>query len=112
MPLAGTQIDTSNNVRLCYNTITALGITENGNGTELEDSKENHFFIVFYLTSKEEASRSLTLFIELTGSSLVVKMYFSITLEDAIDLFVNGEPLGQVFIDSARNISKNTIIDG
>ena len=32
VPLAGTPIDTSNNVRLYYNTFTALGFTKNGNG--------------------------------------------------------------------------------
>ena len=105
-------IDTSNNVRLYYTTFTALGFSKNGNGIKLEDFEDNHFFLVFDLTSTEEASRSLTLFPELTGSSLTLNLYFSIALEDAIELFLIGERFSQVFIDSARNISKNTLIDG
>ena len=112
MPLAGTPIDTSNNVRLYYNTFTALGFTKNGNGIKLENFEDNHFFLVFELTSAEEASRSLRLFPELTGSSLTLKFYFSTALEDAIELFLIGERFSQVFINSARNISKNTLING
>ena len=112
VPLAGKPIDTSNNVRLYYNTFRALGFNKNGNGIKLEDFEGNHFFLVFDLTSTEEASRSLTLFPKLTGSSLTLKLYFSTALEDAIELFLIGERFSQVFIDSARNISKNTLIDG
>ena len=112
VPLAGTPIDTSNNVRLHYNTFTALGFNKNGNGIKLEDFEDNHFFLVFDLTSMDEASRNLTLFPELTGSSLTLKLYFSTALEDAIELFLIGELFSQVFIDSVRNISMNTLIDG
>ena len=112
VPLAGTPIDTSNNVRLYYDTFTALGFTKNGNGIKVEDFEDNHFFLVFDLTSTEEASRSLTLFPELIGWSVTLILYFSTGLEDAIEIFLNGERFSQVFIDSARNISKNTLIDG
>ena len=90
----------------------ALGFNKNGNGIKLEDFEDNHFFLVFVLPSTEEASRSLTLFPELTGSSLTLKLYFSTALEDAIELFLIGERFSQVFIVSARNISKITLIDG
>lgn len=112
VPLAGTPLDTTNNVRLYYNTITALGFNKSGNGIQLEDYEDNHFFLVFDLTSTEEASRNLTLFPELTGSSLTLKLYFEKALDDAIELFLIGERFSQVFIDSSRNISKNTLIDG
>ena len=112
VPLVGTPIDTSNTVRLHYNRFTALRVTKNGNGVKLEDFEDNRFFLVFDLTSTEEASRSLTLFPELTGSSLTLKLYFSTALEDAIELFLIGERFSQVFIDSLRNISRNTLIDG
>ena len=62
MPLAGTPLDTSNSVRLYYNTITALGFTKSGNGIRLEDFEDNHSILVFDLTSTEEASKNLTLF--------------------------------------------------
>ena len=67
VPLAGTPLDTSNNVRLYYNTITGLGFTKNGNGIKLEDFDDNHFFMVPDLTSTEEAMKILALFPELTG---------------------------------------------
>ena len=105
LPLAGTPLDTSNNVRLYYNTITGLGFAKSGNGIKLEDFDENHFFLVFDLISTEEASKSLTLFPELTGSSLSLKLFFSKALDDAVELFFIGERFSQVFIDSARNIS-------
>ena len=112
VPLAGTSLDTSNNVRLYYKTITALGFTKSRNGIKLEDFQDNNLNLVFDLTSTEEASKNLTLFPELTGSSLTPKLYFSKALGDAIELFHIGERFSQVFIDSARNFPKNTLIDG
>ena len=112
VPLAGTPLDTSNNVRLYFNTKTAFGFTKSGNGMRLEYFGENHFILVFDLTSTEEASRNLTLFPELTGSSWTLKLYFSKALDDAFELFLIGERFSQVFINSARNISKNTLTDG
>ena len=108
VPLAGTPLDTTNIVRLYYNTITALGF----NGIKLEDYEDNHFFLVFDLTSTEEASKNFTLFPELTGSSLTLKLYFEKALDDAIELFLIGERFSQVTIDSARNIKKNRPYDG
>ena len=112
VPLAGTPLDTTNNVRLYYNTITALGFKEKSNGIKLEDYEDNHFFLVFDLTSTEEASKNFTLFPELTGSSLTLKLYFEKALDDAIELFLIGERFSQVTIDSARNIKKNRPYDG
>ena len=45
VPLAGTRVDTSNNVRPHYNTITA-GFTKRGNGVRLEDFEDNHFLLI------------------------------------------------------------------
>ena len=107
-----TPLDTSNNVRVYYNTITGFGFAKIGNGIKLQDFHENPFFLVSDLTSTEEASKSLTLFPELIGSSLTLKLYFSKALDDAVELFLIGEWFSQVFIDSARKISKNTLLDG
>ena len=76
VPLAGTPLNTNNNTRFYYNTITALRFGKSGNGITLEDFEDNHFFLVFDLTSTEEASKSVTLLPELTGSSLKLKLYF------------------------------------
>ena len=106
MPLAGTPLDTTNNVRLYYTTITALGFKEKSNGIILEDIEDNHFFLVFELTSTEEASKNFTLSQEHTGRRLTLKLYFEKALDDAIEVFLIGERFSQVTIDSARNIKK------
>ena len=62
LPIAGTPLDTSNDTRLFYNTISALGFERGGNGITLEDYQDNHFYLVFDLSSTREASKSLTLF--------------------------------------------------
>ena len=112
VPLAGTPLDTRNNVRLYYNKITGPGLARSGNGIKLEDFDDNHFFLVFDWASTKEASERLTLFPELTGLSLTLKLYFSQALDVAVELFLIGERFNQVFIDSARSISKNTLLDG
>ena len=66
LPIAGTPVDTRNNTRLYHNTLTALGFKNGGNGIELDDF-DDHFMLTFDLTSSQEASKSLTLFPELTG---------------------------------------------
>ena len=108
LPIAGTPLDTASNTRLYYNTISALGFERSGNGITLDDYEENHFFLVFDLTSTREASKSLTLFPELTGAGLTLKLTFCKALPEAVELFLIGERFSQVFIDSSRNISKNS----
>ena len=112
VPIAGTPLDTTNNTRLYYNTICALGFDRGGNGISLSDFETNHYFLVFDLTSTREASKSLTLFPELTGAGITVKLDFSEALKEAIELFLIGERFSQLFIDSTRNISKNFLING
>ena len=61
LPILGTPLQTSNDLRLYYNTITALGFERGGNGITLEEYRANHFDLVFDLTATREASKSLTL---------------------------------------------------
>ena len=112
VPIAGTPIDTTKNTRLFYNTICALGFTRGGNGIEITDFEENHYFLVFDLTSSREAGKSLTLFPELTGAGITLKLHFSEALTNPVELFLVGERFSQVFIDATRNISKNSLING
>ena len=85
VPLAGISLDTTNNVRLRYNTKTALGFKAKSHGIKLKNYEDNHFFLVFDLTSTEEASKTFTLFLEYTGSSLTSKMYFEKALDDSFN---------------------------
>ena len=94
LPIAGTPIDTTNSSRLYYNVITALGFERSGNGITLAEYEDNHFFLVFDLTSTREASKSLTLFPELTGAGLTLKLTFATALTEAVD--------------ASRNILKNS----
>ena len=109
VPIAGTPIDTTKNTRLFYNTICALGFTRGGNGIEITDFEENHYFLVFDLTS---SGTSLTLFPELTGAGITLKLHYSEALTNPVELFLVGERFSQVFIDATRNISKNSLING
>ena len=101
LPKAGTPLDTSNDTRLFYNTITALGFERGGNGINLEDYQDNHFYLVFDLTSKREASKSLTLFPDLTGAGKKLKLSFSEALPEAVELFLIGERFSQFFLDNS-----------
>ena len=111
-PIAGTPIDTTQNTRLFYNTICALGFTKGGNGIEMNDFEENHYFLVFDLTSSREASKAFTLFPELTGAGITLKLSFTEALTHTVELFLVGERFSQIFIDPTRNISKNSLING
>ena len=72
VPIPGTPLDMRNGrMRAYYNTICSLGFSSDcgGNGIGFKNF-EDHFVLVFDLTSTREASKSLTLFPELTGASL------------------------------------------
>ena len=112
VPVAGTPIDTTKDTRVFYNTIYALGFTRGGNGIEMADFEANHYFLVFDLTSSREAGKALTLFPELTGAGITLKLSFADALNHPVELFLVGEPFSQIFIDGTRNISKNSLING
>ena len=110
VPIAGTPIDTTKNTRLFYNTICALGFTKGGNGIEMSDFEENHYFLVFDLTSSREAGKAFTLFPEHTGAAIILKLSFTEALTHLVELFLFGECFSPIFIDATRNISKNILI--
>ena len=60
VPIAGTPMDTGNSTRLYYNIISALGFNRSGNGILMQDFEDNHFILVFDLTSTREASTSFS----------------------------------------------------
>ena len=80
-------LDTSNDTRLVDITITALGFQRGGNGTTLEEYQDNHFHLVFDLTSTREASKTLTLLTELTGAGMTLKLSISKALPEAVKFF-------------------------
>ena len=96
-PIAGTPLDTSNDTCRFFNTTTAVGFEHVGNGITLEDYEDNHFYLVFDLTSTREASKSLTFFPELTGAGIALKLSFSKALPEAVELFLIGKRFSQIF---------------
>ena len=98
-------------MRAYYNTICSLGFSSGcgGNGIAFKNF-EDHFVSVFDPTSTREVSKSLTLFPELTGASLTLKLLCEKALEKTVELFVVAERFSQIFRDSQRNIIKNSLI--
>ena len=106
--MSGTPFDTSNDTRLFYNTIIAVGFERGGNGTNLEEYQDNHFYLVFDLSSTREASKNLTLILELTGAGRTLKLSFSKVLPEAVEFFLIGERFSQLFIEVPWIISKSS----
>ena len=105
LPIAGTPIDTENNVRIYHNTLKALGFKNGGNKISLEDF-DNKFIVSFDLTSSQEASKSLTLFPDLTGAPITLKLFFAEALPEAVDLFTIGERFSQFFLTQREIFQK------
>ena len=95
LPIAGTPIDTEHNTRLYYNTLTALGFQNGGNNFSLEDFQDK-FIATFDF---------ITLFPELTGAPITLKLLFSKALPEAVELFLVGERFSQIFFDGKRNVA-------
>ena len=111
VPVPGSPLDMRNGkMRAYYNTICSLGFAagKGGNGIAYKNF-DDHFVLVFDLTSSREASKSLTLFPELTGGSLTLKLTFEQQLEETIELFIIAEKFSQIFITSERTVLKNTV---
>ena len=106
-PIAGTPIDTKNIVRIYHNTLTALGI-KNGGKISLEDF-DNKLIVNFDSTSSQESSKNFTLFPEMAGAPITLKLFFTEALPEAVAFFIIGEKFGQVFIETKRNIQKTKL---
>ena len=112
VPIPGTPLDVRNGrMRAYYKTICSLGFSSGckGNGI-VWGNFEDHFVFVFDLTSTRESSNSLTLFPELTGDSLTLKLLFEKALEKTVKLFVIAEKFSQIFLDSQRNITRSSLL--
>ena len=102
---AGTPMSTTDNKRLYYNSMSALAYVENGHGMS---EFANHYIMVFDLTSTQEATHDF-IHPELTNSSLSVELKFDAALAHNVEIFFLGEKASTIYIDSARNTSKNAL---
>ena len=100
-------MSTTDNKRLYYNLMSALAYVENGHGIPLSEFA-NHYIMVFYLTSTQEATHDF-IHPELTNSSLSVELKFDAALARNVEIFFLGEKASTIYIDSARNASKNAL---
>ena len=64
--------------------------------------------MVFDLTSTQEATHDFN-HPELTKSSISVELNFDTALTKNVECFFLGEKSSTVYIDSARNVSKNIL---
>lgn len=99
------QLDCVNNARPYVTTMQALKFEEDGPNIPLSDY-ENHFVLVFDLTSTQE-SNVLLYYPDVVGGSLRLEMYFERNLTETIEVIVLGERLSTIFIDKGGSVVKN-----
>lgn len=109
IPVAGTPLSTADNKRIYFNSLSSLAFVEGGHGIPLADF-ENHYVMVFDLTSTQQATHDY-IHPELTNASITLEMIFGTALAQNTEIFLIGEKLTTVYVDSARNISKNTLME-
>ena len=109
IPIAGTPLSTQDNKRLYFKSLTALSFTDQSHGIELLNY-DDHFVMVFDLTSTQEASHDF-IHPELTKTSLAVELQFGTQLTNAVEILFLGERSSTIYIDANRKIRKNEIID-
>jgi hypothetical protein len=108
IPIVGTPMDTTDDRRIYFNSLSALAFGRLSHGITLAQYP-NHYIMVFDLTSTLEASHEF-IHPELTNSSISIELSFAVNLAAPVELFILGEKASTVFIDSARNISKNALL--
>ncbi len=110
LPICGTPLSTTNLTKAYFLTHRSLAFGNSGHGISLSDYP-NHFILVFDLTATLEASHDY--FDNDSGErSINIELYFNTGLTEATELFLIGEKNSIVYIDSKRNVTKNTLFNG
>ena len=107
LPVADSPINTTDDKRLYFNTMSDLAYIDIGHGIKLSEYP-SHFIMVFDLTGTQQASHDF-IHPELTNCSISIDFKFSIALPSNIEIFIIGERASTIFIDSAQKVSKNHI---
>ena len=109
LPIVGTPITTNFEKRLYFNTLEALDFLDRGgHGVSLSDY-QNHFVMVFDLTSTKQASHDF-IHPELTNGSVSVELTFARALADNIEILFLGERSSTFYVTSDRKVTKSTLI--
>lgn len=96
---------TSSNVFPYFNTIKSLNFSSDGPNIPLSDY-ENHFIMVFDLTSTQEASTEIY-YPELVGSNIRIELYFDKATEESVEVLFLGEKLTTILIDNQGKVLKD-----
>ena len=78
---------------------------ENFSALPMEDF-QNHYSLVFDLTSLEDAAEQLH-YSEISGESLRLEVFFKFPLEQVTEVIVLAEKLSNVQIDKFGTVAKN-----
>ena len=97
-------LDTTSPCRPYVTTMKAMQFNEDFPAL-LEDF-QNHYFLVFDLTSLQDAADHLH-YPELSGESSRLGMFFQFPLEQVTEMIVLGERLSNIQIDKFGTIAKN-----
>ena len=98
-------LDTTSPCGHCVTTKKAMQFSEDFPALPMEDF-QNHYIIVFDLTSLQDAAEQLH-YPELTGESLRLELFFEFPLEQVTEVIVLGERLSNIQIDKFGKIAKN-----
>ena len=83
----------------------AMQFNEDFPGLPMEDF-QNHYILVFDLTSLQDAAEQLH-YPEISGESLRVEMFYQFSLEQVTEVIVLGERLSNIQIDIFGTVATN-----
>ena len=97
-------LDTTSPCRPYVTTMKALQFNEDFPALLMEDF-QNHYIVVFDLTSLQDAAEHLH-YPELSGESLRLEIFFQLPLEQVTEVIVLGERLSIIQIDKFGTVAK------
>ena len=98
-------LDSTSPCRPYVTTMKAMQFNEGFPALPMEDF-QNHYILVFDLTSLQDASEHLH-YPELSGESLRLEMFFQFPLEQVTEVITLGERLSNIQIDKFGTVAKN-----
>ena len=108
LPIVSSPLSTTDNKHVYYTSLNSLAYGHSSHGISLNDF-DNHYVLCFDLTSTEEASHEY-IHPELTNATITVELKFEADLTQNVEILFMGEKHTVIYIDSARNISKNVLM--
>lgn len=99
-------MNTEDNTQVYVTTMKAMKLNEETPTLPFTDY-DNHFIMVFDLTSLQDAGDQIY-YPEVIGGSLRLELYFDKALEKATEIIVEGERLSTIHIDRTGTVAKNS----